>query len=141
MTFFTPSGEPMMFNILIVFAPRCFRNEMAAAALAKDEGIGLFTPSEASELATYEARSGARGNLITLGIMTAILCLCMYFIMRANLLNRVREVGICRAIGVTKGNLVFRFLIEALVLCGTTVFVGFALSSFVMRSEAHGDLL
>ena len=68
-----------------------------------------------------------------MGIMTAILCLCMFFIMRANLLNRVREVGICRAIGVTKGNLVFRFLIEALVLCGTTVLVGFALSSAVMR--------
>ena len=108
------------------------RAERAASALA-EEGIFVITPSEASEEATREARSGARGNLITLGVMTAILCLCMFFIMRANLLNRVREVGICRAIGVTKGNLVFRFLIEALVLCGTTVLVGFALSSFVMR--------
>ena len=107
--------------------------EAAAAALAENAGIVVITPSDASEMVTHEARAGARGNLITLAVMTAILCLCMYFIMRANLLNRVREVGICRAIGVTKGNLVFRFLIEALVLCGTTVFVGFALSSFVMR--------
>ena len=107
--------------------------ERTAASLAQNAGISMLTPSEASELVTHEARSGARGSLITMGVMTAILCLCMFFIMRANLLNRVREVGICRAIGVTKRNLVFRFLIEALVLCGTTVFVGFALSSFVMR--------
>ena len=65
--------------------------------------------------------------------MTGILCLCMFFIMRANLMSRVREVGICRAIGVTKGNLVFRFFIESLVLCGTTVLIGFVLSSAVMR--------
>ena len=68
-----------------------------------------------------------------LPVMLAIMCLCMYFIMRAGLMSRVKEVGIYRAIGVTKGNLIFRFLIEALVLCAVTVLTGFLAMSLLMR--------
>ena len=101
--------------------------------LAENEKIGAATPAEAREEVLREVKAGSRGNMVSLAVMTAILCLCMYFIMRANLMGRVREVGIRRAIGVTKKNLVFRFLIEALVLCARTVLIGFLLSSFVMR--------
>ena len=107
--------------------------EAAVRALEENAGVGGATPAEAREEALREAKAGSRGSMVTLGVMTAILCLCMYFIMRANLMGRVREVGIRRAIGVTKKNLVFRFLIEALVLCASTVLIGFLLSSFVMR--------
>lgn len=107
--------------------------ETAVRVLEESAGIDAATPAEAREEALREAKAGSRGSMVTLGVMTAILCLCMYFIMRANLMGRVREVGIRRAIGVTKKNLVFRFLIEALVLCARTVLVGFALSSLVMR--------
>ena len=107
--------------------------EAAVRALEENAKVGAATPAEAREEVLREVKAGSRGNMVSLAVMTAILCLCMYFIMRANLMGRVREVGIRRAIGVTKKNLVFRFLIEALVLCARTVLIGFLLSSFVMR--------
>ena len=53
----------------------------------------------------------------------------MYFIMRSALLSRIKEIGIYRAIGVCKKNLVFRFMVESLVLSGLTVFVGYLCAS------------
>ncbi len=107
--------------------------DAAVRALGESAKVGTVTPVEAREEALREVKAGNRGSMVSLAVMTAILCLCMYFIMRANLMGRVREVGIRRAIGVTKKNLVFRFLIEALVLCASTVLIGFLLSSLVMR--------
>ena len=49
--------------------------------------------------------------------------------MRSSLLNRIKEVGIYRAIGVSKKNLIFKFFIEAVVLTSLTVFVGYLLTS------------
>ena len=44
-------------------------------------------------------------------------------------MNRIKEVGIYRAIGVSKKNLVFKFFVEAIVLTTLTVFVGYLVSS------------
>jgi putative ABC transport system permease protein len=44
-------------------------------------------------------------------------------------MNRIKEVGIYRAIGVTKKNLVFKFFIESAVLSLLTVMVGYIISS------------
>ena len=68
-------------------------------------------------------------GLVALVLILAILSLCMYFIMRSSLMSRIKEIGIYRAIGVSKGNLIFKFLVEALVLTTLTVFIGYAISS------------
>jgi hypothetical protein len=68
-------------------------------------------------------------NLITLVTLFILMSVCMYFIMRSSLMNRIREVGIYRAIGVSKKNLVFKFFIEALVLTTLTVFIGYLITS------------
>ena len=44
-------------------------------------------------------------------------------------MNRIKEVGIYRAIGVSRRNLTFRFFIESAVLTVLTVFVGYLLTS------------
>ena len=114
--------------------------ERTAAALS-EAGIRLYTPDTAREEVMQDVRRETRSRLISLAVMMVILSLCMYFIMRANLLSRVKEVGIYRAIGVTKGNLTFRFLVESLVLCCTTVLIGFLLMSLVMRHWVTGSSL
>lgn len=71
-------------------------------------------------------------GLIALAVLLVLMSLCMYFIMRSSLLSCIKEVGIARAIGVSKKNLVFRFLIEAAVLTTLTVLIGYlAASGFV----------
>ena len=69
------------------------------------------------------------GGLISIVILLVIMSVCMYFIMRSALMNRIKEVGIYRAIGVSKKNLIFRFFTEALVLTTLTVLVGYLVTS------------
>ena len=72
------------------------------------------------------------GGLITIVVLLAVMSVCMYFIMRSALMNRIKEVGIYRAIGVSKKNLTFKFFTEALVLATLTVLIGYiATSAFI----------
>jgi ABC-type antimicrobial peptide transport system permease subunit len=72
-------------------------------------------------------------GLISMGSLLVLMSICMYFIMRSSLMIRIKEVGIYRAIGVSKKNIVFKFFIEAIVLASLTVLVGYlAASGFVM---------
>lgn len=68
-------------------------------------------------------------SLVTLALVIVLMSVCMYFIMRSSLLNRIKEVGIYRAIGVSKRNLIFKFFIEAIVLTVLTVLIGYLASS------------
>ena len=84
-------------------------------------------------------------SLITLGILLAVMSVCMYFIMRSSLMNRIKEVGIYRAIGVSRKNLVFRFFVESLVLTTLTVFPGYlavstAVSAWLTSSPLLSEL-
>ncbi len=68
-------------------------------------------------------------SLIAMAVILVLMSVCMYFIMRSSLMNRIKEVGIYRAIGVSKKNLVYKFLIEAVVLTTLTVFIGYLVTS------------
>ena len=91
-------------------------------------------PSILSPNDLYRTNVAKKSESIVSGILTivailAIMSLCMYFIMRSALLNRIKEIGIYRAIGTSKKNLVFRFLIESLLLTTLTVFIGYGITS------------
>jgi len=68
-------------------------------------------------------------SIITMAVMLVLMSVCMYFIMRSSLMVRIKEVGIYRAIGVSKKNLVFKFFVEALVLTTLTVLIGYLVTS------------
>ena len=72
---------------------------------------------------------GIVSSIIVMAVFLVLMSLCMYFIMRSSLMNRIREIGIYRAIGVSKRNLVFRFFVEALVTASLTVLVGYLIIS------------
>lgn len=103
-----------------------------ARALAKDSPIILAdeptgnldsaTSKEIIELLREVSKD-------TMAVLLVLMSVCMYFIMRSSLMGRIKEVGIYRAIGVSKKNLVFKFFIEAIVLTTLTVFIGYLLTS------------
>ncbi len=68
-------------------------------------------------------------SIITMAVILALMSVCMYFIMRSSLMVRIKEVGIYRAIGVSRKNLVFKFFVEALVLTTLTVLIGYLVTS------------
>ncbi|MBR2010293.1 MAG: ABC transporter ATP-binding protein/permease [Clostridia bacterium] len=89
----------------------------------------ILTPSGVFESLTKSIAAEILAGLVAMAVVLVLMSICMYFIMRSSLMNRVREIGIWRAIGVSRRNLAFRFLVEALVLTVLTVFVGYLVSS------------
>ena len=98
-----------------------------------EEIPAILTPDTIREGIISEQWGAILSRLIAMVSLLAVLCVCMYFIMRASLLSRIKEIGIYRAIGVTKRNLKGRFLIESLVLSALTVFVGFLGASLLLK--------
>ena len=68
-------------------------------------------------------------GLISMAVMLVIMSVCMYFIMRSSLMIRIKEVGIYRAIGVSKKNMIYKCLVESAVLATLTVFLGYLCTS------------
>ena len=93
----------------------------------------LYTPEMLYETEVSGSRESIISSFISMAVIVGILCVCIYFIMRSSLMKGIREVGIYRAIGVTRRNLLFRFFMESAVLTALTTVIGFLLSSTVMR--------
>ena len=110
-------------------------------ALAAEEGnvinewtAPLYTPADFREEALETERADIIANAIELGVFIAVMSLCMYLMMRASTMGRIREIGIYRAIGVSKKNLVFRFFIESLAVTSLTVLIGYLFSSVLISA-------
>ena len=89
----------------------------------------ILTPDMVFDTIIMSKLDAIISNIFSMVIIICLLALCTYFIMRSSLMNRIKEVGINRAIGVSKKNMVFKFFIEALVLTTLTVLVGYLLVS------------
>ena len=89
----------------------------------------IVTPSETFAITVADRAEDITGFVIAMIVIIAIMSVCMFFIMRSSMMNRIKEIGIYRAIGVSKRNLIFRFGIESLVLTALTVVVGYLLTS------------
>jgi len=94
----------------------------------------VVTPDTIFESIIAENIETMIGGFVAMGVVLAILSICMYFIMRSSLMNRVKEIGIYRAIGVSKKNLILKFLIEAAVLTLFTVFIGYIIASIFISA-------
>ncbi len=96
-------------------------------------GNSLVTRDDIIRQSAGDLLSGFTTSGITLAVILACMCLCVFFIMRSSFMGRVREVGILRAIGVSRKNLLYRFLIETVLLTFLTVFIGFLAATLLMR--------
>lgn len=102
---------------------------------------GFLTPEDIFEQVYAEIRTAVMITVITVTAVIALMCLCVFFIMRSSFMSRVREVGILRAIGVTKKNLTFRFAVETALLLILTVVPGYLLSAWFIGSLSDAPLV
>lgn len=94
---------------------------------------GLVTdPAETKNMLSILDGASIVSKIISMSIFAAIISVCIYFIMRSSLMGRVKEIGIYRAIGVSKSNLLYRFFGEAVALSSLTVGAGTLLTSALM---------
>lgn len=96
---------------------------------ANFEDADVITPEEIFHKTISRNVEKIIKNFIYIGVILLLMSVAMYFIMRSSLMLKVKEIGIYRAIGASKKNIVFRFLVESLIVAAFTVLVGYVLSS------------
>ncbi|MCQ2428810.1 MAG: ABC transporter ATP-binding protein/permease [Clostridia bacterium] len=102
--------------------------EAAEAYLRTFCASDLITPADTLKEQTGQNMGEVIASVVSILVVAALMCLCVFFIMRASFMSRIKEVGILRAIGVSRSNLLFRFLIETLMLTLMTVGIGYLLA-------------
>ncbi len=95
--------------------------------------IEYSTPKDIFNSLIIDRIQDILGNFIILIIMYVVMAICMYFIMHSSLMSKIKEVGMYRAIGVTKKNLKFKFLIDNIVLTTCSVFIGWLIMTIILR--------
>lgn len=103
-------------------------------SIIDDWAAPLYVPDDFRNEALETEKADIIANAIELAVFIAVMSLCMYLMMRASLMGRIREIGIYRAIGVSKKNLAFRFFVESLAVTSLTVLIGYLFSSVLISA-------
>ncbi len=104
-------------------------SEFATLAAPDEYSAAMVTPDTVFEELMREKTADIVRNLVALVLLIVLMSVCMYFIMRSSLMIRIKEIGIYRAIGVSKKNIIFKFFIESAVFATLTVLLGYLLTS------------
>ena len=115
--------------------------EATAAYLTSALGAdGFISPDGVFDELFRDMRNSVVAGVISVGVVLILMCLCVYFVMRSSFMSRIREVGILRAIGVTKRNLIFRFAVETALLITLTMALGYILSAWFIGTLSGAAL-
>jgi len=88
---------------------------------------------------SLDVREQIIANLITFAVVSAFIALCMFFIMRSSITSDVKEIGIYRAIGVSRKNIIFKYFVESNVIFFLTVFIGYVATSGLIMAAGSGS--
>lgn len=91
--------------------------------------IEIYTPDDYYEYYKEDYTETITVLTVMLIVVIIVMSVCLYFIMRSALMSDIKTVGISRAIGASKKNIVYRYFIETCVLFVLTVFVGYLVVS------------
>ena len=92
----------------------------------------IIRPGDVYDNLVMDELSGLISGVVTLCVVLAFMSVSMYFIMRSALMGRIKEIGIYRAIGVSRKNILFRFAVETGVLVLRTVMIGYILATVLI---------
>ena len=93
---------------------------------------GVVTPEDRFNAEFKDLRRNVLRQLALVVVFLVFLGICMYLVMRASVMNRTREIGIYRAIGAKKSNIVFRFAVETVVVLMLSAVIGFLIISIAI---------
>lgn len=134
MTFWSNDPEKTVAAVETALGEHYRALESAENGFIHEWSAPLYTPSDFRREALETQRADIIANAIELAVFLSVMSLCMYLMMRASTMGRIREIGIYRAIGVSKRNLIFRFFVESLAVTSLTVLVGYLFSSVLIAA-------
>ena len=136
--YYTPMFEPDPMYYLMIHSTDVRKTQSYLNEKLGSENF--MTPNQyLTQLVSSEFPS-IIGSVISFVSMLALACVFIYFIMRSSLMSKVKEIGIYRAIGVSKKNLTFKFFIDTNFVCLTTFAPGFILASAALSSISSSFL-
>ena len=100
--------------------------------LSSEISSGVLTPTDRFNEEFKDMRGNVIRQLALVAVFLVFLGICMYLVMRSSVMNRTREIGIYRAIGAKKSNIVFRFAMETVVVLMLSAVIGFLIISVVI---------
>ncbi len=74
----------------------------------------------------------AGGLIIFTVVVMGLSALSMYFILRSSMMKRIYEIGVYRAIGVRRGDIMRIFTIEVLVITTLTSLLGYSFMRYIL---------
>ena len=132
--------------MICLFSGRCiikekdFTLQIALEVINKLNNDEFFTPTEYLWKLISSDFASIIGDFISFFSMLTLAAVFIYFIMRSSLMSKVKEIGIYRAIGVSKKNLIFKFFIDLNFTNLTTLVPGFVLSSIALSNVSQSVL-
>jgi ABC-type antimicrobial peptide transport system, ATPase component len=90
---------------------------------------GIITPNDRFQRLFKARKTELLEQLAILGVFFLFYGICMNLVMRSAVMNRTKEIGIYRAIGAKKSNIVFRFAVESAVVLMLSAVIGFLIVS------------
>lgn len=78
-------------------------------------------------------------NVIFFAVICISIAMCMFFIMRSSITSDVKEIGIYRAIGVSRRNVIFKYFVESNLIFFLTEFIGFAATVGIILAAGNGS--
>ncbi|MEG2561521.1 MAG: ABC transporter ATP-binding protein/permease [Clostridia bacterium] len=113
-----------------VYAPN-----VVSAKAELSRNFALDSINDFDKFIAESIRSINAGSVSLAIVMVAtvvIMAVCLYFIMRANTIKRIKQIGVYRAIGVKSKNILFRFWVEGMVIFACTILIAFVIVSSVL---------
>lgn len=107
--------------------------ETAATQYLDNQNLNYQNLYQSERSTEINQRVQSAGGLIifTLVVM-GLSALSYYFILRSSMMKRIYEIGVYRAIGVRRGDIMRIFLIEILTLTTFTSFLGYAFMRYIL---------
>lgn len=102
-----------------------------------------ITNTAEDEIASYQKENSEKLNgriLITVTIFLISLTI-LYFIMKANAITRIGDLGVYRMLGISKGSILAMFAIEITIITSMTSLVGAGLTVLIMKFVAGIEAL
>ncbi len=94
-----------------------------------DENV--TSPNEWFKYHSTVSNANIWGSIRTTLFCLGALALCMYFIMRSTLMKDIKDVGICRAIGVSRKNIIYKYFVESITVFLKSIVIGFIIGSLI----------
>ncbi|MGI6360660.1 MAG: ATP-binding cassette domain-containing protein [Acholeplasmatales bacterium] len=99
----------------------------------ESEGIKVTNDYEHEHRILMREKNRAISSIvITILVISALIWLSLYFIIRSNLFSRIDEIKVYRALGVKRIEIVKIYLVEVVVLTTVTSLIGFIIMMYII---------